>query len=95
MSFTTSADDVAALLDSLGVDNANVMGFSNGASLAMQLAIRHRGLVQKLVFASAMTKRSGAAPTAQGRLSEGLVHSNDPARRYVINFYSSSEGTVK
>jgi pimeloyl-ACP methyl ester carboxylesterase len=60
--FTTSADDVAALLSELRVSRADVMGFSNGASVAMQVAIRHPALVRKLVFASSMTKRSGAAP---------------------------------
>jgi pimeloyl-ACP methyl ester carboxylesterase len=60
--FDTSADDVAGLLGRLRVGQADVMGFSNGASVAMQVAIRHPALVRKLVFASSMTKRSGAAP---------------------------------
>jgi pimeloyl-ACP methyl ester carboxylesterase len=60
--FESSADDVAALLAQLGVASADVMGFSNGASVALQVAIRHRGLVRRLVFASSMTKRAGAAP---------------------------------
>src|SRR3954468_22359340 len=60
--FDTSADDVAALLAQLQVARADVMGFSNGASVAMQVAIRHPALVRKLVFASSMTKRSGVDP---------------------------------
>jgi len=60
--FTTSADDVAALLAHLGIHEADVMGFSNGASVAMQVAIRHPALVRRLVFASSMTRRSGAPP---------------------------------
>ncbi|MEO8179812.1 MAG: alpha/beta hydrolase [Deltaproteobacteria bacterium] len=59
--FTSSADDVAALLERLEIATADVMGFSNGASVAMQLAIRHPERVRKLIFASAMTKRSGAS----------------------------------
>jgi pimeloyl-ACP methyl ester carboxylesterase len=58
--FTDSADDVAALLHQLGVAQADVMGFSNGASVAMQVALRHRALVRKLVFTGSMTKKSGA-----------------------------------
>ncbi len=58
--FDTSADDVAALLEHLQITRADVMGFSNGASVALQLALRHPGKVRKLVFASSMTKRSGA-----------------------------------
>jgi pimeloyl-ACP methyl ester carboxylesterase len=60
--FDTSADDVAALLSVLHVARADVMGFSNGASIAMRLALKQPSLVRKLVFASSMTKRSGTAP---------------------------------
>jgi pimeloyl-ACP methyl ester carboxylesterase len=60
--FDTSADDVAALLRHLKLEKADIMGFSNGASIALQVAIRHPGLVRKLIFASSITKRSGATP---------------------------------
>ena len=40
----------------------DVLGFSNGASVGLQVAIRHADLVRKLVFASAMTRRDGARP---------------------------------
>lgn len=38
------------------------MGFSNGAGVAMQLAIRHPELVHKVVYASYMTRKDGAYP---------------------------------
>ena len=62
VTFESSADDVAALLRYLKVDNADIFGFSNGASVALQVAIRHPRLVRKLVFASSITKRDGAQP---------------------------------
>lgn len=62
VTFETSADDVAALLRHLEVDRADLFGFSNGASVALQVAIRHPGLVRKLVFASSITQRAGAHP---------------------------------
>jgi pimeloyl-ACP methyl ester carboxylesterase len=58
--FETSADDVAALLAQLGYARADIFGFSNGASVGLQVAIRHPQLVRKLVFASSMTKKDGA-----------------------------------
>ena len=58
--FEGSADDVAGLLRHLNVPQADLLGFSNGASVALQVAIRHPQLVRKLVFASSMTKRDGA-----------------------------------
>lgn len=60
--FETSADDVAALLSELHVEQADVFGFSNGASVALQVAIRHPRAVRKLVFASSFTKKAGAQP---------------------------------
>jgi pimeloyl-ACP methyl ester carboxylesterase len=62
VTFEGSADDVAALLRHLEVDRADFFGFSNGASVALQVAIRHPGLVRKLVFASSITRRDGARP---------------------------------
>jgi pimeloyl-ACP methyl ester carboxylesterase len=62
VTFEQSADDVAALLRHLGVAEADLFGFSNGASVALQVAIRHPALVRKLVFASSITKREGAHP---------------------------------
>lgn len=61
-SFESSADDVAALLRHLRVPAADILGFSNGASIALQVAIRHPDIVRALVFASAMTRRDGASP---------------------------------
>ncbi len=60
--FERSADDVAALLRYLEVEKADIFGFSNGASVALQVAIRHPQLVRKLIFASSITKRDGAQP---------------------------------
>jgi len=60
--FETSADDVAGTLRHLGVERADILGFSNGASVGLQVAIRHPELVRRLVFASAMTRKDGARP---------------------------------
>jgi pimeloyl-ACP methyl ester carboxylesterase len=62
VTFETSADDVAALLRHLKVEQADVLGFSKGGSVALQVAIRHPSLVRRLVFASSMTRKDGAHP---------------------------------
>jgi len=62
VTFESSAEDVAALLRYLKVDKADLFGFSNGASVALQVTIRHPQVVRKLVFASSFTKRDGARP---------------------------------
>ena len=62
VTFEASADDVAALLRYLKIGRADILGFSNGAGVGLQVAIRHPVAVRKLVFASSMTKRDGARP---------------------------------
>jgi len=69
-SFEQDADDVAALLDYLHIAKASFFGFSNGGSTAMQIAVRHPVIVDKLIIASAMYKRSGLP---QG-FFEGMEH---------------------
>lgn len=58
-SFEQDADDVADLLKQLNIAKANLIGFSNGGSTSLQVAIRHPQLVNKIVAISAMYKRSG------------------------------------
>ncbi|MGE3277642.1 MAG: alpha/beta fold hydrolase [Vicinamibacterales bacterium] len=60
--FEQSADDVAGLLRHLDVSQADILGFSNGANVALQVAVRHPTLVHRLVFASSFTRRDGAQP---------------------------------
>lgn len=58
-SFEQDADDVAALLRFLKINKAHILGFSNGGNTAMQIAIRHADLVNKLVPVSSFYKREG------------------------------------
>jgi pimeloyl-ACP methyl ester carboxylesterase len=57
--FEQDAADVAALLDTLHVPNADILGFSNGGTTALQIAIRHPGKVRRLVIASSNYRRDG------------------------------------
>ena len=60
--FEQSADDTVALLDQLHVDRADLLGFSNGGTIALQVAIRHPQRVRGLVVASAFFAREGGEP---------------------------------
>jgi pimeloyl-ACP methyl ester carboxylesterase len=59
LSFEQDADDVAALLKNLNIPRADIFGFSNGGTTALQIAIRHPELVDKIIAASALCKRNG------------------------------------
>lgn len=62
LSFRQMADDTAALVRKLGVGPVDVLGFSNGGSIAMEMAMRHPGLVRRLVVASVYYRRDGIHP---------------------------------
>jgi pimeloyl-ACP methyl ester carboxylesterase len=63
ITYEQMADDTAALLRHLEIDHADVVGYSMGGAIALQLAIRHPALVRKLVVASA-TFTSDGMPAA-------------------------------
>lgn len=79
VSFEQDADDVASLLAYLKIDKANFFGFSNGGNTAMQVAIRHPNLVNKLVIASSFYKREGILPGLFENLEKGSL-SDMPAQ---------------
>lgn len=60
ISFEQDADDVAALLKNLHIEKADILGFSNGGNTALQIAIRHPQLCDKIIAASILLKRDGA-----------------------------------
>lgn len=60
-----SADDVAALLRHLRIEQADILGYSMGGSTAIRIATRHPSLVRKLVIISSGFDRSGLAPEVE------------------------------
>jgi pimeloyl-ACP methyl ester carboxylesterase len=59
ITYENLADDVAALLDYLKIQNADIVGYSLGGGVAMQCAIRHPEKVRKIVSISAVIRRDG------------------------------------
>ncbi len=56
------AADTASLLRQLGVQQADVLGFSTGAAVALDMGLKEPGLVHKLVLASPMYDPAGMHP---------------------------------
>jgi pimeloyl-ACP methyl ester carboxylesterase len=66
------ADDIGALIGHLGLDRPDVMGFSLGGGVALQIAVRHPDLVGRLIVVSANIRRSAIYPemlAQQGQVS--------------------------
>ncbi len=62
------ADDVAALLDYLEIPRADLIGYSMGGAVAMQVAIRHPDKVRKAVIISSTFRRDGPVPEGREAL---------------------------
>jgi pimeloyl-ACP methyl ester carboxylesterase len=58
----TMGDDVAALIRLLKLGKADVMGYSLGSGVALQTAIRHPDVVDRLVLVSGAMRKDGFYP---------------------------------
>jgi pimeloyl-ACP methyl ester carboxylesterase len=56
------ADDIAALISHLGLEQVDLFGYSLGGGVGLQTAIRHPEVVRKLALASTAFKRDGWYP---------------------------------
>lgn len=64
-SYPELADDVAGLLKYLKIDSADVLGYSLGGTVALETAIRHPEIVNKLIIISSVFKLEGWVKAAR------------------------------
>lgn len=62
LSFERMADDTAALLRRLGIEEADAFGYSDGGIIALGMAIRHPGLLRRIVVAGTNIDNDGLEP---------------------------------
>jgi pimeloyl-ACP methyl ester carboxylesterase len=62
MRFETMGDDIAALVQSLGLKDTAIVGFSLGGAVGLRTAIQHPGAVKRLILVSTVFKRDGWYP---------------------------------
>ena len=80
LSFESMADDVAALIEHLGFDRADVMGYSLGGVVALQAAIRHPERVRKLVVVSVPFAREGWYPEVLAGMAQMGPEAAEPMK---------------
>jgi len=61
-SYDLMADDVIALMDKLQIKRADIVGWSDGANQALDIAMRHPDRVGKIVAFGANTNTGGSRP---------------------------------
>lgn len=69
-SIEQAADDVAAVLKQLKINKASVMGYSFGGAIALQFAIRHPDMLDKLVVVSAAYSTKGEYPEVRAAFEQ-------------------------
>ena len=67
--FEQMADDIASLIEHLGLEKADLLGYSLGGMVALQTAIRHPECVNQLVLISVPFKRSAWYPEIQAGMA--------------------------
>jgi pimeloyl-ACP methyl ester carboxylesterase len=70
LSYQAMADDVAALLRYLQLEEADVMGYSVGGEVALRTAIQHPEVARKVVIVSAAFRRDGWYPDVVAEMSK-------------------------
>ena len=62
ITYPNLTDDVAAFMDAVGLEKADVFGYSMGAAVALRLAVEHPDKVDQLIAASTAYDLSGMQP---------------------------------
>jgi pimeloyl-ACP methyl ester carboxylesterase len=70
LAFETLGNDIAALLDHLSIEQADVVGLSLGAAVGLRTAIQHPEKVRRLVVISSPYAKSGWYPETQKGMGE-------------------------
>jgi pimeloyl-ACP methyl ester carboxylesterase len=66
----TLGDDVAAVIGHLNLGKADVMGYSLGSAVALQTAIRHPDVVDRLVLMAGTMRQDGSYPEVVAALNQ-------------------------
>ena len=81
LGYESMADDVAALIEHLGIGQADVMGYSLGGGVALQTAIRHPEVVRKLVVVSTPFERDGWYPEVLAGMEQMGPEAAEPMKQ--------------
>jgi pimeloyl-ACP methyl ester carboxylesterase len=75
------ADDIAALLDHLGLEQIDLMGYSLGGIVALRTAIQHPERVRRLVLVSVAFRRDGSHPEVVQAMHQMSAAAAEPMRQ--------------
>jgi 3-oxoadipate enol-lactonase len=83
------ADDTDALMDTVGMSNATVLGISMGGKIALDLALRYPDRISRLILVSTMASARPVTSMSRmellGALSGLIFRGKHPQPRYAFN----------
>lgn len=71
--FEQDAEDVIALLHTIGISKAVFLGFSNGGTTSLLIANKQPGMVERLILIAATYKREGMIPGFFDYMSQATI----------------------
>lgn len=83
MTHDNLVSDVVAALDALGIPQADLYGYSNGAAIALRVAVEHPERVRKLIVQSVSYQLGGVQPGLMDNLGEA-----QPSMMYETPWYA-------
>jgi pimeloyl-ACP methyl ester carboxylesterase len=75
------ADDIAALLDHLGLEQADLMGYSLGGLVALRTAIQHPARIRRLVLVAVGFRRDGSHPEVVAAMDQMSAAAAEPMKQ--------------
>ena len=87
------ADDIASVIRALGLSQVDVVGFSIGGFQAQEVALRHPGLVRKLMLLG--TGPRGSDPRMDPKVLEVAPRPVPTAEDFLFLFFGRSEAAKK
>jgi pimeloyl-ACP methyl ester carboxylesterase len=81
ITFEAMADDIAGLAKYLGIEKADLMGYSLGGGVALRTAVQHPDLVKKLVLVSVAFRRDGWYPEIVAGMSQVGAAAAEPMKQ--------------
>lgn len=81
MTMDNEADDLAALLRHLNIEQADIFGYSTGGTVALGFALRYPQKVRKLVLLSAIYNETGYTPEMMAGLRHATADAMPPIMR--------------
>ena len=83
-SYDTMAEDINAFINTLSLENPYILGFSDGAIIALLLSLKYPKAVSKMAWLGINLQPSDFIPEIYKELEEAFASNNDPLLQLML-----------